>query len=127
MPEALEVQPTLKEMDFSQLYDLLHKEIYNYHKRSDGPTSSEKPRKMHREDTYRYVVRAVTNDGEFCIDVPKIMWCERVKAYKMMTREPAMALRRVLDEICLAWCVARMNRGKIFDVYLMNARRGRNL
>ncbi|KAF7855433.1 hypothetical protein EAF04_010176 [Stromatinia cepivora] len=129
MDDSLSKAPKVDdEVDFSRLRKALDGVVDEYFAKMNGPISDEKPREIHRNDFYRFTIRAEEYNVEFLKFVPKIMWCHGVGAWKRITRESAMELRGALEESCFEWCSDRMSDGGIFVVYIRNnLRRGRNL
>ncbi|KAF7932817.1 uncharacterized protein EAE98_004116 [Botrytis deweyae] len=95
---------SVRDLDYSGLRKAIDTRLNKYFERLDAPESHERPKDIHRNDFYKFTIRAEEPNVEFIKFVPKIMWCSKLGVYKHVSRERAYELRIVLDEFCEEWC-----------------------
>ncbi|KAM0156153.1 hypothetical protein ACHAPG_005501 [Botrytis cinerea] len=95
---------SVRDLDYSGLRKAIDTRLNKYFEKFDAPESHEKPRAIHRNDFYKFTIRAEEPNVEFVKFVPKLMWCSKQGVYKHVSRERAYELRIVLDEFCEEWC-----------------------
>ncbi|TGO19718.1 hypothetical protein BPAE_0337g00090 [Botrytis paeoniae] len=95
---------SVRDLDYSGLRKAIDTRLNKYFERLDAPESHERPKAIHRNDFYKFTIRAEEPNVEFIKFVPKIMWCSKLGVYKHVSRERAYELRIVLDEFCEEWC-----------------------
>lgn len=120
---------SVRDLDYSGLRKALDTRLNKYFEKLDAPESHEKPKAIHRNDFYKFTIRAEEPNVEFVKFVPKLMWCSKQGVYKHVSRERAYELRIVLDEFCEEWCSQWLtgDAGIFFVQIRTNLRRGRNL
>ncbi|KAF7946198.1 hypothetical protein EAE96_009201 [Botrytis aclada] len=95
---------SVRDLDYSGLRKAIDTRLNKYFERLDAPESRERPKAIHRNDFYKFTIRAEEPNVEFIKFVPKMMWCSKMGVYKHVSRERAYELRIVLDEFCEEWC-----------------------
>ncbi|KAF7908124.1 uncharacterized protein EAF01_003879 [Botrytis porri] len=95
---------SVRDLDYSGLRKAIDIRLNKYFEKLDAPESHERPKAIHRNDFYKFTIRAEEPNVEFIKFVPKIMWCSKLGVYKHVSRERAYELRIVLDEFCEEWC-----------------------
>ncbi|KAF7931093.1 uncharacterized protein EAE97_009302 [Botrytis byssoidea] len=120
---------SVRDLDYSGLRKAIDTRLNKYFERLDAPETHERPKAIHRNDFYKFTIRAEEPNVEFIKFVPKIMWCSKLGVYKHVSRERAYELRIVLDEFCEEWCSQWLtgDAGIFFVQIRTNLRRGRNL
>ncbi|KAF7896488.1 hypothetical protein EAF00_006502 [Botryotinia globosa] len=119
---------SVRDLDYSGLRKAIDTRLNKYFEKLDAPETHERPKAIHRNDFYKFTIRAEEPNVEFIKFVPKIMWCSKLGVYKHVSRERAYELRIVLDEFCEEWCSQWLtgDAGIFFVQIRTNLRRGRN-